>query len=379
MQSNQIITFDTYQQMSPFLEKMNRDDVWKFVSLQNATIRYIKPNTTPEYIYSDSNATTVKKFYAYGGFSLTTQEGNFLLDSLALLTLKERIQLTCKGITRLIKTNEHERFCRIANEFFEIETQKAKVLIRWGKVIAIHSGRYSAIAQSEVFEVIQKHLDKEYPNNSFLGGEYSHEYTYGAWSLADYQDKLVQNYSDAWTQAGYSLEALKNSHPLLEYRASDNGRYTVAIYPKLITSDTIYSLGDKLPVKHHAQHTLKDVEEILPLAFAKIQEGANTLADLISLKMRFPIEAFVAAAEKTKLVRHALNALRALLDDYRLSIQYVEETTAFEIYSVLCEIVQTEEYDNLFPASRIKVQEDLNRLLQLDWRKIDQPGKKNFN
>lgn len=372
------IKFNEQTEFNSFLENMRLEDKWLIEKTDCLRIGYISPGSTVEYKYEAATNDQIEEAYACGSLFIEMMELGkfFLLNDGALFTLKDRAGITCKHTTQLLNMGKYEDFCRFVNFALpEYKGKKSLILVRSGQVLAAHSSNYVTLNQVEIYDELIKNIQTRFPNAEFDNSVYTHNLTSCSYCLSNYKDKIMDIYRQAWIDSGLNQRALEQSFPVLTVNTSDTGEFCLEVEPILKLGSYYYPLGDKIRIKHHGTASISKLNDALRKSFAKLQEGLGNVADLITLKIEYPIPAMVRAAEETGIAKNAKKACKKIVEAYKSCLLPGQSIMAFDIYMQLCEIRYTLEFQKMKPATRLKVTENLYRLLTLDWSDLDEPGK----
>ncbi|MEY8369039.1 hypothetical protein AALA24_09745 [Anaerovoracaceae bacterium 42-11] len=358
------------------LQELSDLDVWVDAITGNVRLGYIEKGSTPAYIYEGATNEQVNDACAIGSLTLTVNGHNYLLNEGALFTLKDRAGMTCKHISALLGAKKYANFCDMMNLALpEYMGKKCKILIRAGQVLAVHSGNYVRLDQQLVYTALENCMSLLFPEAEFDCSSYTHCLTETTYCMSDYTATLMEEYVQAWTKAGLNAAALSGTNPIIQVNTSDTGEFCLEVAPLLKMDTGYYPLGDKYAIKHHGNARISKLEGAVKKCFIKLQDGLKDAAQLLQTELEYPVAAMIRAAEEVGIVKDAKKACRNLVEAYKACLFPGEAVSAFDIYMQLCDIRYTAEFAKMSAKTKIKVTENLYRLLALDWTSLDRPGK----
>ena len=236
------------------------------------------------------------------------------------------------------------------------------------------------MSQSEIFKITDKYLFDTFGDESeFVSGFYSHEITQARWSLGDESSEVTEKYVKDWKESGLSVADLEGFHPIIDFVTNDIGTRTVAFYPKMVVARKEYYLGSPVKIKHYAGNSTEDISNALNMVFSAMRAGSEKMGEMLKTEIEYPIEVFVAAAKKTGLAKSVPKILKEKLEEEKISYGFCGTGTAFMIFDALSSLTADPRYERLKESSKIKVKENILRLISLDWKELDHPGARDFD
>ena len=284
------VNFRDFFKMKEFLEEMNRLDVWTNIKMEGTVIEDNKPGSPLPFreAFLACNDEDLDNLEKEGGYYLSTKGGNYIISPLSFFTLKQRLGITCKTASKLIEKQEYKKFADFSNIAFSIASEKDEslLLIRGNKVIAMHSGKYASMNQSEIFKETDKYLYNTFDDEcQFIEGMYSHDTTFARWSLGDETSKVTEKYVKDWKESGLSVADLDGFHPIVDFATNDIGTRTVSFYPKMIVARKEYYLGNPVKIKHYAGNTTENVANALNMIFAAMRAGSEKMGEMLKTEI----------------------------------------------------------------------------------------------
>ena len=309
----------------------------------------------------------------------------------AIDSITARADLTCRLIAELFNRKKKEEGVNLLNRGLllkaelkkELSTEKGKelpscqIVKRSGWVIGAMSNQWTHLPQSELAEVVLSEIRASFPDAEFVSATYTHELTEFWVSLGNHQSEIMKQYRNGWVASGLPEEALENVKPLIRVATSDTGQSGVVVTP--ILQDRKYNrvLGERLSTKHAGKNSLEDVKKDLGQAFAKAQESLEKVAQLMATPIQNPTAVMVRALEAGKRSLWSLSheACVDVLEHFTNLYRGATGITAYDIYSCIGEMEYCDKVTNLKQNSAIQIVEAIYRLINLDWAKLDAPGK----
>lgn len=374
-QRNAEIKMVSESEFEELLDALTDGDEWISHPISQMQLGYIQRGTTPAYVYSGADASQVREAYENGSFYLVSQGAKYLVNEVALFTLKDRAGLNCSHTAYLLNSGFYDEFCTIYNMAFpHYQGKSSMMMLRSGQLICAHSSNYVMLSQQVVFETFIRKIMGEFPNAKFEQATYTHDQTFCQYALDDHKSDLMEAYIKAWKKAGFPASELSKMRPAMICSTSDTGKYCVEMEPILKQGPFTYPLGNKVKVKHNGSASTREVEKGITKCIAKLLDGLMSMSDLLAIEIQYPVASLVRAATEIGLAKSAKIALRNLVETYKCCISPGETVTAFELFTQICEIRYSGEFISMTKTTRDKVQDSLYQLLTYDWAANDEPG-----
>jgi hypothetical protein len=310
----------------------------------------------------------------HSNMALRTSEGIFLLSENAISSLKERAQDNAE----IHSSMPCSEVCDHINQSWRWLSGKfGLAILRGNKIIAIHSGAgngFTQLPQDELVEVIEEQLNVQFPNHTFIEGNYSHSKTSATWALPDQKKKLCEAYSVAWRKADMDMALLEESMPCIQFITSDCGNLCTTLKPmmKLGRRNPMY-LGDCLKLKHMGEVGVEEFAKQFDQLFALFERGIDCITKLLETTLLYPVPAMKRAVEMAGL---PIRASRKIIEEFELSVPadtLSNPVTAYECYFALSEILFCTNKETS-EKTQLTLEENIARLLKLDWASLDRDG-----
>ena len=198
------------------------------------------------------------------------------------------------------------RLAQTINNGLAVQKGEALLLIRAGKVSAIHSGAasgYCIMPISRLVSGARRVLAEELGGMEFLSGRNQHDCSACVWTFPEAQDGIVHAYQNALRNSLPS-QFSSNILPAVRFYAGDTARSSAKLLPVFLTHDgREIRLAGGVRVRHErsAQEKKDGValfEEEAGRIFAVFQEGIADLERLANLEILHPENCVVSLCRK---------------------------------------------------------------------------------
>ena len=365
------LKFKRVGELASFLTELEKESVWIHAKIP-PYVRFIGKGETP---VADPTGEWEDE-----AFSLVFNDGNGeregVLNSLtAPLSLSERAGAKCVLTQKLI-----EQKSLMAGDILTVGMAmldaKPVILLRGGRVTAVHSARYRQISQKKSLETVAKAMEERFPEGKFLGGAFDPNTTEFSYSVCDGNGEFLKAYKEAWTRSGMPEEMLLKTFPVIIFSTSDTGLMSFTARPVLKIGGITFPLGEPVRIKHVSRDGEKETEHIIDRCFSLMQTSIEKVVELHDIRLLHPFAVFVRACDLSGLTGKAKSLLKDALHFMKYTYNE-EDVSAFQVYSEICGI-QYGGFSSFSPASRIQILECLNRLLTLNWKELDRFGPEYF-
>lgn len=356
-------TFDNYSELSNHLASVEENTNWQYV---NAESTLFEENVTGN------------PFSSLGGDEFECIQVSFdcgitpiLLRYTALTSILSRAECFGNGIKRLFLANK-SKFADHINDYFSLKEgrkQKMLALIQDNKLSALHSGSYTPIAMSNIFECVDSFIS-DFDDVEFRYGIWSWESTEVSYKIEDAELRRV--YTDLLSKY---LPNVNDCTVELIAMSSDVAETAVHFYPCLVINNHSLKLplSSGVSVKHIGQVTLETVENRLNAVFSSFEASCRSLAALGDVSVNNKKNAMIKAFS-------SLNIPQKYASD--ICEKYGNtKTTALDVYISMCEVtsVMKKELSN---TSILNYEEALAKLVtynKSNWSRFDISGTVTWN
>ena len=242
-----------------------------------------------------------------------------------------------------------------------------RVLIRGGKIMAVHSGRYIPISQNSIFSSFMNYMKEEFKTGGFISASYRHEKTQITYHAANINDPLMAPFKEAAIKfGGLTLSSISSDKILVKLITGDLGQTATKVYPILQEGTREFFIGSPLTLPHRDSTTLDDIKETYPQILAILQDGVDNLKRLLEININHPVNCAINVAKKFGLPKKSVNDIRHYFDAMD------ETVTAYEIYFTLAEILHEPRFKEYSPERQLDVHEAFARIILIqNWTKYD--------
>lgn len=332
--------------------------------------------TAEEIYFSETEG--ANPFEGFGGdeFSAVSFSRNYGITSIplrytALGSILQRAECFGNGIKRLFLADK-AKFAAHLNDYISLKEKdkrqsKMLALIQDGKLSALHSGTYTPIKMSSVFELVDDFVN-EFEKCSFLGGKWSWENCQAEYRIND--TKLDKVY----TSLIGKYITFKTIHIELLALSSDVAEAAVRFYPRFILDGHYVPLTCGAAVKHVGKVSIDTVEERLGDVFKSFEASCRSLAALGDIFLNNKKNVMIKAFSKLNIPQ---KYAAEVANKYSNS-----PTTALDVYTSMCAVLGELKSSKLSDTTVLNYEEQLSKLITYNrnaWLRFDVPGEVYWN
>lgn len=265
-----------------------------------------------------------------------------------------------------VKVLSAQRRAAILSEAMQLYSDKCKILIRDGKVAAMHSKSYSWLKPEDVIPMFEEYLSQTWPDASYDSGEVSHEF-------------LVLNYllNDDVAEAGFKLLLQECGKTIsgdvkagIRVSTSDVGLSAVRFSAFYTVENVKINIGKPIEIIHDGGNTLETIKTNLPQIASTLQEAEDTIEELGNIHISHPSGCLQRICLDHKQIPYG--TAKEFIDV--LDKEFPNGCTAVDVYFTLNEIVETHHAKKpMSPTRYIDITEHVSRLMFLNYEKYDLP------
>ncbi len=241
------------------------------------------------------------------------------------------------------------------------------VLVRGGKVLALHSSRYAYIPQGALLDTLKTVLSKK-GEISFEEGSYSPVLT--RLKLGFKNDEILEDYKNSCLKAGLSPLLVKGSSVSFIFHTNDVGTCKAKVVPCLNLAGKTLWLDDPFAVEHKDGGLYFSLEKFKKGAEAELTTArteAAAFGKLCFINILNPEKCVEKCIRKAKLKEKSAKGTEELL----LNMDYKRLSNAFQVYIALHDFLDTEALKASSREYREKCRRNLRKLVHADWTKLD--------
>lgn len=208
----------------------------------------------------------------------------------AFKSICARAGLSCVSMSNTeekpnVKPLAPDRKAAIITECLKLYSDTAQILIRDGKVSAMHSKIYGWLMPYDIIEPFEHFAKLTWPNMEFSYGEVSHEYLYADYYL---HDELAEDSMKLLLeQFGAKIDGKLKAG--IRVSTSDVADAALRFSPFYEINGTRVRIGRPLEVIHHAKNTLEKVrEKVFPEIGMLLKESEDEVEKLGNIDINFP-------------------------------------------------------------------------------------------
>ncbi|WP_191396214.1 hypothetical protein [Flavonifractor sp. An306] len=256
----------------------------------------------------------------------------------------------------------------------------ALLLVRYGKLSALHSGAadgYAVMPISELLAATKRMLNRRFGMPKFVSGLNSHSYTYATWELPDVQSALVEKYQQALSKA-VSHHHSTNWMPVVRFSSSDTATSSAVLMPKLRSCGGGYAFSFVKGIR--VEHTIKTSGSEYGLdkfateaegLYALFEDGAKMMEELGKQEIANPVNCLVGICAQLKIPRKYADPARDEIETFAIS---TPRMSALDIYLSLAQVPAYAEKAGASQMKILELEETVAKILNMDMSDYDIGG-----
>ena len=256
----------------------------------------------------------------------------------------------------------------------------ALLLVRYGKLSALHSGAadgYAVMPISELLAATKRMLNRRFGMPKFVSGLNSHSYTYATWELPDVQSALVEKYQQALSKA-VSHHHSTNWMPVVRFSSSDTATSSAVLMPKLRSCGGGYAFSFVKGIR--VEHTIKTSGSEYGLdkfateaegLYALFEDGEKMMEELGKQEIANPVNCLVGICAQLKIPRKYADPARDEIETFAIS---TPRMSALDIYLSLAQVPAYAEKAGASQMKILELEETVAKILNMDMSDYDIGG-----
>lgn len=253
------------------------------------------------------------------------------------------------------------------------------LLLRYGKLSALHSGAsdgYAIMRISELVRITKEKLNNRFGVPKFKEGFNSHSYTSAVWELPDVRDDLIDKYQKALSNAVSRNHAV-NWMPVVRLSTSDTATSSAILMPKLMSPGGAFSfaIGKGIRVEHKklaaGKYGLEKFEDEADGLYALFEDGAAMMQKMGSMEISNPVNCLVGICSYLKIPRKYADPAREEVDTFVINSPRM---SALDIYLSMAQIPTYAKHAGASDAKVLELEELIGKTLNLNWSDYDIGG-----
>ena len=362
-------TFDSYPAMLDYHQAQSRNSEWIRCPVRDIHVEPLNQNTVPYWntaLFVDgTSALAVHDTAANLGLAVRCNGKLYPLRRTAFKTLLDRAKINGTALSKLPK----EDLAQVINTCLQMSMSQALMYYNAEKVTAIHSGDekdYSVLPIDELLGKIQSSLDERFPGNEFEKGYTDHSLSGAMWKLPNQKTELLETYAQMLA-AHSSSHTVPDLMPAIRFITSDSGTASARVVA--ILGDGKYSIhiGSCVAVEHRRKKTVENFEEALSQLFAQYGDNIKKLQKLLDIRLVYPVNAM------TRICKELVMPKKEATDAINFFEMAVGDgcATAHDVFMAMQEIPYNLRLAGAAESKILTVQENIAKLLSLNWNSYD--------
>lgn len=292
--------------------------------------------------------------------------GKGLLRPQALSDVFARAKISGEGL-RVISTEE---LTDVLNTILPKWSKEALLLIRYGKITALHSaaaGGYVILPIPELLRAFQDKMQENFPGYVFEEGCETHSFTALRVSLPRQKSGLMETYNKALLAAGKPACEMCPSVLFYTSDTADSAATVAATLKYSRRQDFSVRIGAPLRTDHRGASTVDQFKESIDGLFAQFADGTERLIEMLGQKIFYPKNCMYAIAKEVSLSK---KYVQMAVDEY-VALNGDDESTAHDLYYTLGEAICYAKNAGESQGKLLDMEEALARSLFLSWKSFD--------
>lgn len=256
----------------------------------------------------------------------------------------------------------------------------ALLLVRYGKLSALHSGAadgYAVMPISELLAATKRMLNRRFGMPKFVSGFNSHSYTYANWELPEVQNTLVEKYQRALSKA-VSRNHSSNWMPMVRFSSSDTASSSATLIPKLRPYGGGYAFNFGKSIR--VEHTIKTsgvefgLDKFTTEAeglYALFEDGVKMMEEMSQKEIANPVNCLVGICAQLKIPRKYADPAREEVETFAIS---TPRMSALDIYLSLAQVPAYADNAGASQTKVLELEETVAKILNMDMKDFDVGG-----
>ena len=326
-----------------FVKEVDAADRWEETPLDSLYLKEIDMTDAPSLIKERTST----------GLALITDGEAFPVFPEAIYSIRRR----AKNNAEIFNSLSANECANMLNMSWPHIPGNGKVLIRGGKVLAVHSNRYVPISQGSIFNCFKDKLAAVYGRVSFEGGFYSHESTTCTYEVES--SGLLEGLRAALAEEG--IKTGDDIGVFVECGTSDTGTSAIIAYPSIKAKGRRNYFTNPIMIEHRDSTTFGDVADGFDQILAVVKAGVVNLERLLKIQLTYPsvIARKLALNSKFQLPKGLVKEIEPML---AVSEFCGEKLSAYDFYFTLCEMFMLPEFKKLTEKRKLRIKDSVARV-----------------
>ena len=360
-------TFDAFTPMLNFHEQQDAQTEWRSCRVNSLTVAPLDASSPLSYssFAGKCSQEAVDDTKAGLGLAMGLYDGYYPIRDTAYKSLLDRAKISGSALPKLSRTV----LAAVLNECLHLHSAEALLLLREGKISAVHSGDavdYSVLPISELLGTLKTKLDARFPGNVFLAGYTDHAITSASWQLPDQREDLLGTYAKLLAANGKATMAGRLT-PGVRFITSDTGVASAKVSALLTGGQHPIHIGSCVAVDHRHQSKIADFESAMDQLFAQFGDAVSKLQALMEVHLDYPINAMTRVCKKLSMPKKAADEAIAMFE-----MAYGDNpATAHGVFMAMQEIPYILKTEHTPESKLLTIEENLARAMSLRWSEFD--------
>lgn len=375
---NTTLNFKKQQDFADFQKVLTSNTIWQDVT-PSMTIEKAHYGKTPLFTCASTDAQWDANNLAEGLVVNFTGlykgiQGSAVVNHLTSpLSLLERGGIKCK-LASEYEGKDLNAYASLVNQGISYFGKNLRILIRGGQLMAAHTTKYNSLSQEIIFDAAKDYMQLHFPEGKFLDAVYTPDITDATYSICNGNDAFLKEYANDWIDAGLPKGLLDKTYPVLIFSTSDTGRYPLSIKPRLYIGKAQYPLGTDVEVKHTGRALINEMNSYADQAYTKINQGINSVRDMLTHEINHPYATFVKVSSKVGLTKKIKTCMQEALANFKDEFDPSSKVTAFNIFKAICDVQLYGTFQIASPLTQMACKECIYRIYSINWDEVDKAG-----
>lgn len=319
-----------------------------------------------------NNKKEVKKAFAqaldtqqHAGLNLTTSIGKKPVGESATRNICSRamIGMNCY---ELLRKNNRGSLKEVLNLILAERKGTTRIKFSHEKIRAVHSGRYAAISNEELLEIMDEYMAQNWPNHEFISAYVSHELMQVVIDLSAYKQQFFRKLPP---------ELCRGYAPAVVMISSDVAESAVRLIPAFNMGGVIAPMAKEVAIPHIGDNIEDRVRNAFTALLAYFDDAATDISKLSTIPINYGKATLVRVLTKYGMPKEESREALVAYDMWHAS----GNVTAMDIYLSVCEAYAAVVRNHAQDAKKIFTAADcVARCARTLWSTMDMPGKEDM-
>lgn len=327
---------------------------------------YDEPLCAPEYAKKlKVSEEAILDTQQHAGLNLTTSIGKKPVGESATRNICSRamIGMNCY---ELLRKNNRGSLKEVLNLILAERKGTTRIKFSHEKIRAVHSGRYAAISNDELLEIMDEYMAQNWPDHEFISAYVSHELMQVVIDLSAYKQQFFRKLPP---------ELCRGYAPAVVMISSDVAESAVRLIPAFNTGGVIAPMAKEVAIPHIGDNIEDRVRNAFTALLAYFDDAATDISKLSTIPINYGKATLVRVLTKYGMPKEESREALAAYDMWHAS----GNVTAMDIYLSVCEAYAAVVRNHAQDAKKIFTAADcVARCARTLWSTMDMPGKEDM-